>query len=57
MRITLDLPTDVSIALRRFHAGTGAEKLEEAAVLALREYLISNGDLELDAKQAISRGE
>lgn len=60
MRITLDLPTDISIALRRFHAGTDAETVEEAAVLALREYLISSGDLEmepaLEEKRAIERG-
>lgn len=61
MRLTLDLPTDVSIALRRFEAGTDAETLEDAAVLALRDYLIETGDLEpdssLEEKQAIERGE
>lgn len=59
MRINLDLPADVSIAMRRFANGADVETLEEAAVLALREYLISSGDLELDSsleeKQAIGR--
>ena len=61
MRLILDLPTDLSIALRRFGNGTDAETVEEAAVLALREYLIGSGDLESDSslaeKQAIERGD
>lgn len=47
MRLILDLPTDLSIALRRFANGTDTFTNEEAAVLALREYLIGTGDLEL----------
>lgn len=47
MRLVLDLPTAVSIALRRFAAGTETSALEEAAALALREFLIGTGDLEL----------
>lgn len=47
MRMVLDLPTDLSIALCRFAAGTDAFTNEEVAALALREYLIGTGDLEL----------
>ncbi len=46
MKITLTLSTDERIALRRFANATG-KSLEDAAHLALREYLISTGDLEL----------
>lgn len=46
MKITLDLATDESIALRRFANETG-EDLKDAAQLAIREYLISVGMLEL----------
>jgi hypothetical protein len=47
MRLTIDLPSDVSIALRRFANMNDPLPLKEAAALALREYLISTGDLEL----------
>lgn len=47
MRLTIDLPTDISIALRRFANLNDSLPLEQAAALALREYLISTGDLEL----------
>lgn len=47
VRLILDLPTDASIALRRFTNGIEEITLEEAAVLALREYLVSTGDLEI----------
>lgn len=46
MKITLTLSTDERIALRRFAHETG-EELEDAAHMALREYLISSGMLEL----------
>ncbi len=46
MKITLTLSTDERIALRRFAKATG-KSLDDAAHLALREYLISIGDLEL----------
>lgn len=46
MKITLTLLTAERIALRRFANATG-KSLEDAAHLALREYLISTGDLEL----------
>lgn len=46
MKITLDLATDESIALRRFASETG-EDLDAAAHMAIREYLISVGMLEL----------
>lgn len=45
MRITLDLATDESIALRRFANETGKE-LDVSAHIGLREYLISAGFLE-----------
>jgi hypothetical protein len=48
MHLVLDLPRDVSIALRRF-ANLHQVELEESVVLALREYLIGTGDLELVA--------
>ncbi|OJU52362.1 MAG: hypothetical protein BGO03_11940 [Mesorhizobium sp. 61-13] len=48
MHLVLDLPRDVSIALRRF-ANLHQVELEASAVLALREYLTSTGDLELVA--------
>lgn len=48
MHLVLDLPRDVSIALRRF-ANLHQIELEESVVLALREYLIGTGDLELVA--------
>jgi len=46
MKITLYLDTDVAIALRRF-AVEANEDLDAAAKMALREYLISIGMLEL----------
>lgn len=46
MKITLTLATDEAIALRRFANETG-EELEDAAQLAIREFLISVGMLEL----------
>ncbi len=46
MKITLELPTDTSLALRRFAAALG-EELEDAAGVAMREYLIGCGMLEL----------
>jgi len=46
MKIALTLATEESIALRRFANETG-ENLDDAARLALREYLISIGMLEL----------
>ncbi|MET3790689.1 hypothetical protein [Aquamicrobium terrae] len=46
MKITLTLLTDERIALRRFANATG-KSLDDAAHLALREYLISTGDLEM----------
>lgn len=46
MKITLDLATDESIALRRFANETG-EKLDAAAHIGLREFLIGAGYLEL----------
>ena len=46
MKITLDLATDESIALRRFSIETG-EDVEAAAQIAIREFLIGIGMLEL----------
>ena len=46
MKITLDLTTDERIALRRFANETG-EELDAAAHVALREFLISVGMLDL----------
>lgn len=46
MRITLDLATDESIALRRFANETGKE-LDVSAHIGLREFLIGIGMLEL----------
>lgn len=46
MKITLDLATDDSIALRRFAKETG-EELAEAARIGLREFLIGIGALEI----------
>jgi hypothetical protein len=48
MRLTIELSTEESIALRRFFHGNEHATLEDAAVLALREYLISTGDLEME---------
>lgn len=47
MKITLTVSTDERIALRRFAHETG-EELEGAAHIALREFLISSGMLELE---------
>ena len=44
-RLTLDLPTDVSIALRRLAAEFGCD-LERAALLALHDALVEGGWLE-----------
>lgn len=46
MKLTLTLSTDERIALRRFAAETASPDLDEAAHLAIREYLISAGLLE-----------
>lgn len=46
MKIMIELATDESVALRRFASETG-EDMEDAARLALREYLIGVGMLEL----------
>jgi len=46
MKIALDLATDESLALRRFANETGGD-LEAAAHLAVREFLIGIGMLEL----------
>lgn len=46
MKITLDLATDESLALRRFANETG-EDLDAAAHIGLREFLIGIGMLEL----------
>lgn len=48
MKLILDLPTDVSIALRRLSAGDRLA-IEEAAVMALRDWMISHGYLELES--------
>lgn len=45
MKITVDLATDESLALRRFANETG-EELDAAAQLAIREFLIAVGMLE-----------
>ncbi|MCL4745126.1 MAG: hypothetical protein KJZ83_06890 [Burkholderiaceae bacterium] len=45
MKLTLTLSTDESLALRRFANETG-EELDEAAQLAIREFLIGIGMLE-----------
>lgn len=47
MRLTIELTTEESIALRRFYAANQPPTPEEAAALALREYLISTGDFEI----------
>lgn len=47
MKITLTLSTDERIALRKFAHETG-EELEDAAHIALREFLIGAGMLELE---------
>lgn len=46
MKITLTLSTMERVALRRFAKATG-KSLDDAAHLALREYLIGIGDLEM----------
>lgn len=46
MKITIDLATDEAVALRRFANETG-EDLDAAAQLAVREFLIGIGMLEL----------
>jgi len=46
MKITLDLATDESLALRQFANETG-EDLDAAAQIAVREFLIGIGMLEL----------
>lgn len=45
-RLTLDLPTDVSLALCRLAYEVGAER-EDAAIKLLREALIAGGWLEV----------
>ncbi len=46
-KLAIALPTDVSIALRRFAAGDGLSR-EDATIAALRDWLIANGYLELE---------
>lgn len=55
MRLTIKLTTEESIALRRFHAANQPPTMEEAAALALPEFLIGTGDLGIGA--ASSTGE
>jgi hypothetical protein len=38
MRLRLDLPAEVSIALRRFAADAETSTIEETAILALRDF-------------------
>ena len=45
MKLALELPTDVSIALRRMAAQDRLSN-EDAAVMALRDWLTGNGYLE-----------
>lgn len=47
MKLPLALPADVSIALRRMANQEGLS-LEQAAEIALRDWLIGNGHLELE---------
>lgn len=47
MKIALALPADVSIALRRM-ANQEELPLEQAVEIALRDWLIGNGYLELE---------
>lgn len=47
MKLALTLPAETAIGLRRFAADHDRD-LEKAAVLALREYLIAAGWIELD---------
>lgn len=46
MRLTIDLSTDESIALRRFANLHYDLTVEEVAARAIREYLIGTGDLD-----------
>lgn len=56
MRITLDLTTDESLALRSFANETG-EELDAAAQIGLREFLIGIGMLELPESDNDNEGE
>lgn len=47
MRLKIELTTEEAIALRRFTNLHRPLPIEESAALALREYLISAGDLEV----------
>jgi hypothetical protein len=47
VRLAIELTIAESIALRRLANGHHRLSLEEAAALALREFLIGTGDLEL----------
>lgn len=47
MKLALSLPSDIAIALRRM-ALEGDRHLAAAAEMALRDWLIGNGYLELD---------
>lgn len=47
MKLTIELPSDTSMALRRFAEEVGPTDFSEAAAYALREYLITTGYLEL----------
>lgn len=47
MKLTITLSTDESIALRRFASADGVD-LPAAAQVAIREFLISLGMLELE---------
>lgn len=47
MKLALDLPTDVSLALRRLAKDLGVDP-EQAAIHALRDALIASGYLEAE---------
>ena len=47
MKIEINLPTDVSVALRRMAAEDRLSH-EEAATVALRDWLIAHGYLDLE---------
>jgi hypothetical protein len=47
MRLTIELTAEELIALRRFFYVSHTSSLEEATALALREFLIGTGHLEL----------
>lgn len=49
MKITITLPTETAIGLRRLAAEQGIE-LEAAAAIALKEFLTMGGWIEVDEK-------